>query len=432
MTTIQTADGRLLRSTRPAGQPFASGGGSTWSLFANVRSEDPFWQTSDIDDSDWLVSYEAIYRRQPVVATAVDKLTRRISTLPFDSYRIGDDDTRELVRGDSLDTLIRKPMPRRNTVTLLAHIAQSLLVHGNGLVAKLRGPDRDEPPIMLWPLDWAQISAYGMPGGTIEGWSTRQFDGVERYIAVEDTLHFAWPGPSGSEIGVSPLEKLGVTIRLEDAAQRHQTSMFKNGVRPSTAISIPGDPKAETVAIVREAIERLHKGVDKSGKTMLLAGGATIAPLSLTPVEAALLEQRKLNREEVGMVYDLAGPLLNDLTHGTYSNVAELLKGLYRDVIPPWTELIVQTFQAQLLDTEAAWLDRVVRFDFSDKLKGEPTELSATTKSDVEAGLRTRNEGRSRLGLAPDGDPDDPDNPANQLTANLNNQGAIDDMAAGG
>jgi hypothetical protein len=34
----------------------------------------------------------------------------------------------------------------------------------------------------------------------------------------------------------------------------------------------------------------------------------------MTPVEAALIDQRTLNREEVGMVYDLPGPLMNDLS----------------------------------------------------------------------------------------------------------------------
>jgi phage portal protein BeeE len=104
-----------------------------------------------------------------------------------------------------------------------------LLIHGNAVVAKVRGPDRRPRRIMLWPLDWARMSAYGQVGGRIEWWSTTQFDNTERFISVEDTIHFAWPGPDGGEIGVSPLEKLGVTIRLEDAAQRHQTALFKNG-----------------------------------------------------------------------------------------------------------------------------------------------------------------------------------------------------------
>jgi phage portal protein BeeE len=111
-------------------------------------------------------------------------------------------------------------------------------------------------------------------------------------------------------------------------------------------------------------------------KTLVLSGGASVETLSMTPVEAELIDQRKLNREEVGMVYDLPGPLMNDLSHATLANVAEYQKALYRDVVPTWTELMVQTFQAQLIDPEPAWLDRLVRFDFSDKLKGDPESLA--------------------------------------------------------
>jgi phage portal protein BeeE len=104
----------------------------------------------------------------------------------------------------------------------------------------------------------------------------------------------------------------------------------------------------------------------------VLSGGAGVEQLSMTPVEAALIDQRKLNREEVGMVYDLPGPLMNDLSHATLANVAEYQKALYRDVVPTWTELMVQTFQAQLIDPEPAWLDLMVRFRLLRQAQGRP------------------------------------------------------------
>jgi HK97 family phage portal protein len=193
------------------------------------------------------------------------------------------------------------------------------------------------------------------------------------------------------EIGVSALEKLGITLRLEDAAQRFQTAQFANGNRPSLAVTLDHqNPKKELLDLTRANIENLHKGPDRSGKTILLGAGAKVQTLSMSPVEAALIEQRKLDREEVGMVYDLAGPLMNDLTHGTYSNVEELNRGLYRDVVPPWTQLIVETFQTQMIDQQPAWLDHIVAFDFADKLKGTPAELAATLK------LASRSPGSSR------------------------------------
>ena len=425
MTTLQTADGRLLRSQRPAGASFGTMQGA--GLFR------PMWSdgSSDHDGADgtYLASFESIYRTQPVLAGAVDKLARRIATLPFGSYRVDQRDQRKLVRGDSLDSLIRRPWPKAATLHLLVNIAQSMLIHGNALVAKLRTADREAPPFMLWPLDWSQMSAYGPEGGRIEWWSTTQFDRQERFLSADNVMLFAWPSPSGGEIGVSPLEKLGVTFQNEAAAQQSQTASFRNGNRPSLLISVPGSLQQQQLDMMRDSIERLHKGVSNTGKTLFLTNGGTAEPLSLSPVEAALIEQRRLNREDIGIVYDLSGPLMNDLTHGTYSNVEELLKSLYRDVLPPWTELIVGTFQAQLLDLEPAWMDRVVRFDYTDKLKGDPRELSETTRSDVEGGLRTRNEGRQRLGEPPVGDPEDESNPANQLTANTNNQDTLENMS---
>jgi HK97 family phage portal protein len=413
MTTLQTADGRLLRATRPIGAQNTVGSG--WSR--------PMWSdgSSDHDPEGRLVSYASIYNSQPVVATAVNKLSRRIATLPFDGYRRLPDNGRELVRDDTLDSLIRRPLPRWSKVHMLHHVAQQLLVHGNCLLAKIRGSDQSAPPEGLWPLDWAFVNAYAPLGGRIEWWATTQFEGHERFIAVEDTLHFAWPSPHG-EIGTSPLQQLGVTIRLEDAAQRHQTASFKNGARPGGVFTLPPGttPSKEQMELTRETIKALYTG-DNAFKTGIVAPGAKWEAMSMSPVEVELIEQRKLNREEIGMVYDLAGPLMNDLTHATLTNVIELNKALYRDVIPPWTALFEQTFQAQLIDPEPAWLDRFLAFDLADKIKGEPQELANTLKLEVEAGLITRNEARRILNMPPSEDAG-----ADKLTYNANNQAPID------
>jgi len=420
VATLQTADGRLLRAATPAVGSFPG----------SFRSGGfpPLWSDGERlgDDDAPSLGYEAVYRAQPVLASVIDRLTRRASTLPFDAYAAaGADGAREVVRGDALDSLIRRPMPRRTTVHLNAHVMQSMLIYGNALAAKLRGAERDAPPVMLWPLDWSKVSAYGQPGGTIEWWSTTQFDNTERFISAADTIHFAWPGPDGGEVGVSPLEKLRTTLRLEDALLRHQTAMFRNGSRPSLAVSLDQEnPKTEVLDYARERVESMHKGVDNSGRTFFMGANVKVQPLSLSPVEVALIEQRKLNLQEIGMVFDLAGPLMGDMEHGTYSNVEELLRSLYRDVMPPWLALMEGTYNSQLLDQEPAWLDRTVSFDLTEKLRGDPVQLATSLKLQVEAGLITRNEARRILNLPPFADP-----AADEASANLNNQGLLSEMA---
>jgi len=271
---------------------------------------------------------------------------------------------------------------------------------------------------MLWPLDWSRVSAYG--DGSIEWWSTTQFGSSERFIAATDVIHFAWPGPGGGCLGVSPLEKLSVTCTLEDAATRSQLAQFRNGSRPSLAVSIDGSPKVEQLEYARSRVEGMHKGVDNGGRTFFMGSNVKLQPLSLSPVEAALIDQRRLSQQEIGAVYDLSGPLMNDLTHSSFANVTELLRSLYRDVLPPWLSLIEGTYQAQLLDTEPGWVDRFVSFDLSEKLRGDPVEMATSLKLQVEAGLITRNEARRMMNMPPM-----PDEAADRLFVNANNQAPL-------
>lgn len=432
MTTLQTADGRLLRAQRPASAALGSSGGfPTW--FPPMWSDgerEPNGLTDGVDGV--LRSFDAIYRSQPILAGVIDMIAMRAATLPFGAFEANQDGSRgEIPRSDSLATLLRRPRPRMSTVHMLSHIFTSLLAHGNALVAKLRSTgETDAPPDMLWPLEWPRVTAYGEEGGDVEWWGTFQFGGEELFCRAEDTIHFAWPDVGGGPVGISPLEKLGVTIRLEDAAQRYQTSNFRNGNRPSSAITVEGKLNRDQMALNRAALDNFHRGVDRAGKTMLLSGGAKIQQLSMSPVEAALIDQRRLDREEIAIVFGLSGPSLTDSTNSALGNVAERFKAFYRDVLPPWATLVVETFEAQLLDPEPAWMDRLVRFDFSDKLRGDPSENATKLKVEVEGGWRSRNEARLESGLPPDGDPKDPANPANILTANINNQGSLKELNA--
>lgn len=413
MTTLQTVDGRLLRTRNPT-QGLVSGNGGFPTSFPPLWSNGE--RVGDTDTDGHLVSYDQIYRTQPIVGAVVNKLTRRVSTLPLDVVR-ETADVREVETGNSLDTLLEKPMPRWGKVHLLAFIELSLLVNGNAVLAKLR-TDPEGPPDMLWPLAWSKLTAYGEVGGTIEFWSTTQFENQIRGIDAADTVHIAWPGPDGSEIGVSPLEQLGETIRLDVATQRHSTSLYKNGIRPSAVVTLE-DPNASSQKLQQaaDAVRAAHAG--KAGQWVWLGAGTKVTPLQLTPVEAGLSDQRQRSWEEVAAVYDMAGPLSGDLTHGTYSNVQVILDSLYRDVVPPWTTLIVETFQSQLIDPEPAWLGLSARFDFTDKLRGDPVAAAQADRSDVEGGLRSRDEVRKDRGLPPAG------GAAAELTMNTNNQGVV-------
>lgn len=416
MPVLELADGRLLRRQAPAGV----GSGSR---FMQQAYFPPMWSDGERwGDKGRLASFAEIYTTQPSVYAVVNLITRRIASLPLKAYRRKADGSKsELARTHPLSELLRKPLPRRSAVSMKQWMALPTLIHGNALVAKVRAR-ADEPPAQLLPLDWAHVNAYAAPGGFVEWWSTTQFEnGVERYLAAEDTLHFAWESAYG-EIGTSPLQALGTTIRLDTAAQTHQTSSFSEGIKPSMIISLPETARVKEPDLDRigARIQALYGGTQNAGRAMVLGNGATAQPITMTSSEAELVESRRVAVEEVARAYDVPGPLINDLRYATYSNISEQYTALYRDILPPWLELFEQTIQAQLIDPEEQWQGLFVEFELKEKLKGTPAELAQVIQTEIATGVLSPEEGRTLLNLSPSGQ-----DGADQLYLPVNNLGPI-------
>lgn len=339
------------------------------------------------------ISYASLFRRQPWVAVVVNKLARQIARLPLKVYRLDSKGDRERVREHALVDLLARPWPRGSASDLKQALGFPTLLHGNGLIAKSR-ERRGGPPTELVPLDWRFAIAHFEQGEPIRFWETQQ-TGVGRFIAPEEVVHTAWWAPDGP-LGVSPLQQLGVTIALEDAAQRYSTASFDNAVRPGGAFVLPPEAQLdrEERQELRDEITHTHGGVDQAFRFLLLSGGVDFKPLSQTAVEAELVLQRKLNREEVAAVYDVPPPLIGILDHATYSNVSEMHRMLYMTVLGPWLDLIEQTLQAQLIDPEPAFEGLFCEFDLSEVLKGDTRQRVLALKDGIGTGLYTINEAR--------------------------------------
>lgn len=364
------------------------------------------------------VSFAELYRSQPFVFALVNKLSHHVATLPLKVYERQADGQRKRVTDpeDSLVRLLYRPAARYGPVHLKQWLVQPLLVHGNAVVAKYR-EKQGEPPVELLPMDWRYLSAYAQQGGPIQKWVTNE-TGKWYEIDAGETVHAAWMSPTCRDLGVSPLEALGVTLRLDDAARRYQTSNFENTARPSGIISLPPDVKVtdEQKASLRQSIDAMHRGVDNAFRVALMGGGAKWEPISFSAQEAELIATRQISREEACIAYDVAPTVIGDLTHGTYSNVSELRMDFYRSTLRPICTLLEETIQAHLIDPEPEWADRFVEFDMSEQLKGDPLAQAQALETQVGSGVLTLNEARRILNLAPSKDPH-----ANELLVQVNN-----------
>jgi len=353
------------------------------------------------------VSFARLYMSQPWVAAAVDWMIRKAVRVPFRVYRRDGDEygNRTLLKPKDhpLAKAVYSPWERGSTVDLLQAMFAPVLVHGNSTTKILSGPGES---IQFEPKDFRFCRPIMPFRDRIAGF-TFDYDQAQFLdeVPIDKVLHCRWWSPTGP-IGCSPLQQLGVTIQIEDAAQRFQRAMFHNGARPPSAVTMTDEflglkqaEREQIIAQVRRDLRELYAGPENAGKPALLAPGLDWKPVGQTTVEAELIEQRKVGREEISAVYQIPPPLLGILDRATYSNIQTQRDMTYTDVLGPPLVMLEQTFNAQVSRDLLGEPDVVGEFDFGAVLRGDPLQEIEALRNAIGSALMTPNEGRVVLKL---------------------------------
>jgi HK97 family phage portal protein len=142
----------------------------------------------------------------------------------------------------------------------------------------------------------------------------------------------------------------------------------------------------------------LYGGPDQSGKPALLPPGLTWQAVGYTSVEAQLVDQRKVAREEIAGVYLISPPLLGIMDSATYSNIDTLRESIYTDTLGPPFVMIEQDINGQIIrDLLGEEDDIFVEFDFSQVLRGDRLQQITSLRAAIGMGMMTPNEGRDVL-----------------------------------
>ena len=340
-------------------------------------------------------TYEYLFKSQPMLHAVIMKLVYGIARNPLKSYTGLEDDERTRDRTSDLARLIRRPYPFGSEFHLKAIIARDLHVHGNALAVKVRERGAGSTPIELHPVPWKFVQVVRDDHENILGYNVTV--GFESYsVGREEVLHYELPGGS-------PIQALRQTLALEDASQYYQSENIRNGITPRAAFTTEQRLADNVLTRTREELSKFYAGVENAGKALVLEMGLKPSTIGMTPVDMALIDQRKLSRDEVCAAYDIA-PTLLGLERGTYASVAEYRKQLY-DAIATKLVLIEETTQAQLVDPEPAWDGLFVEFDTNELVRPDPEARARMHMLTQQSSTTTVNERRKFENLPPIDDP---------------------------
>jgi HK97 family phage portal protein len=422
--------------------PNASGSGMT----IIVQPDGGRVELTEHDAQPRSIPYADAWSSQAPIAAVIEKMRRRIATLPRKVYQhaagnrvtsmpaVGGKPPRTRKAspeeicdpGNGICDLLWHPLPGFGEMSLAEWQYLSLFVNGGSLLAKYRGNGASEPPTEFLPLDWRFLQAWARIGQPVVLWATVQ-TGAWKWLLPSETLFTSWTtvaGANGAWLCTSPLEQLGVTIKIDEAAQRYAAAFFKNAARPSVIFTLPPDVNVREAPTItsrlQENIQETYGGVDQAFRSAVIGGGATIQQWGTSAQEAQMVETREQDFREVCAVFDMPFDAMFGISSATPEGEAQVWKA-----IGNWAKLGDDRFNAQVIHAEPEWAGQrfFVKTDLNDVLYGDPLVLSDKLIAEAEAGIISRNEARISLGRDARDDPG-----ADELIYNVPSAGLVGDL----
>lgn len=345
---------------------------------------------------DAATTYEALFQTQPILYAAIMKRVKGIARNPLKAYITDfDGESRRRERNHPVAQVVKNPHPYGYEFAWKAAVAKDLNIHGNALGFKVRERGPGSPPKELWIVPWRFVTVYRDEHQNVLGFEVT-ISGVHYIVGREEVVHWELPGGS-------PLAPLRRTLALEDAAQVYQGENIRNGIAPRTAFTTEGRLPENTLPRLRAELEKLYTGSDNAGRVGIFDQGLKPNRIGMSPVDLDLISQRKLSRDEVCAVYEMA-PALLGLEHGTFNSTSEYRRALY-DSIATDLVLIEETFQAQFVEPELSWDGIFVEFDTNELLRPDPETRARIHMLNQQSSTNTANERRRAENLPPIEDP---------------------------
>jgi HK97 family phage portal protein len=327
------------------------------------------------------------------VWACIELIGDTIASLPLLVYTQKDGD-RELARDSSLWRLLYEtPNSRHTRMEFWLVMIMNFLFRGNAY-ARLARDDKGEV-IAMWPLAADQVQVSLQDNGSI---IYEYYINGKIFAYGEDSiLHLRDKG--NGIVGLSRLDYMKSSVGLAIDAEDTTRKLYANDNRRPGVFMI--DKTLNPAQ--RDEIRKNFRGLTEvqEDDLLVLEAGAKFEPLSLSPAEVQLLENRRFSVEDIARWFGVPSILINDLANKVpYGNNNDLAEFFYRFKLRPLLVNFEQALRKRVMTAEQRSkmtaefsLDALLRSNLKDRM-----EIYAKA---VQNGIMTRNECRQLENNAP-------------------------------
>lgn len=367
-------------------------------------------------------TYAQLYAGQPAVATVVNSIAKSMARLKMNVWDTAPTTGNVLKppTGEGASAyakLMADPCPFKDPHGFRLWLATTFEIYGEAFLIKIKNGDAYTEPKVV---DGKQVPVSRKSGRTVGfipmhpaltqifrdqyGDLTYRFMGQPNELISGDmVVPFLNYNPETMMRGLSRLEPLKQTLVNEDAIRRAYSSFWRNNLRPSATMTVDGKLNPDARRRLQEQLQMMYSGAENVGKVPILENGSKLEQLQNNAEEMQYIEARKLDREEVCMVYDISPTAVHILDHATFSNVTENLRSVYRDSICPRLEYFESVFNHHVGSEFNGQLE--MKFDTRQVMKGDFLQRTQAHSMLIQAGIETPAEARPEFDLGDAGDP---------------------------
>ena len=216
-----------------------------------------------------------------------------------------------------------------------------------------------------------------------------------------DMLVFIRNAKYNSITGTGILDFASDVLETSIRETNYMSNLFKNGLSAKAVLSSKTPFKKEIKEQLKADLKEFYSGADNAGKMMVLEGDISVLPLSLTPADIKLIENKHFTISEIARFLNIQKHLLNlDRGQGTYSNITQERLMLLQNTLMPYTVIIEEGLNQKLLtEEEIANGNYYFAFNTSEMLKLTPEDQADYMVNLYKENIVTLEEVRATLNL---------------------------------
>lgn len=246
-------------------------------------------------------------------------------------------------------------------------------------------------PEALWPLYGQKPEVKIARGEVAYRYDGDEFTPAGTYLASE-VLHWKGPILKTPTDGASLIDVARDTIGLSIGSEQFFARFLANGTHFPVYLSTDDKLQPEDIKALTKQLKD-GGGIFGAGKIRIFDRGLKVANNSMSLKDADLTLQMRWYLEQVCRIFRVPLPLVQDWTHGTYTNSEQAGLWFAQHTITPIAVDTERVCNAKLFLPGQE--DRYVKFNVDGLLRGDFASRTAGYQSLINAGVMTRNEARS-------------------------------------